>query len=389
MSASVRTKHAFATGLAVVMTGGGLAAVAAPATAATESVTYSCTAPGETPFDLSVIADSNAPAKMYVGDSVTPVITAVSALPGSLAQARQVLGAESFDGTVVANGALNGTTVPVSQTIPNTPLGDQTTPTNVPFTASGPAPLPLKPGAPGDLVLTAGDFDATFNFKAGDGTTVVDTIAAACKAPPGKAPVVDTIVVVSKSSTALTLSPAKAGYGAKVTATAKVTTQGGTPDGDVTFVVGGVSTKVPVKDGAASLVIDEAVVGTHAVGATFTPKDATHYEGSSATPATLKASKAATSTRVKITGKRVRERTAAAIKVVGINKTVPTGKVKLVLRKAGNRGFHKAKRGTLAKGVRAFNLGRLGKGRYKVVVKYLGDANHLRSKTIKRFRVRR
>ena len=33
MSASVRTKHAFATGLAVVMTGGGLAAVAAPANA--------------------------------------------------------------------------------------------------------------------------------------------------------------------------------------------------------------------------------------------------------------------------------------------------------------------------------------------------------------------
>ena len=202
-----------------------------------------------------------------------------------MAQARQLLGAESFDGTVVAKGALNGTTVPVNQTIPSTPLGDQTTPTNVPFTASGPAPLPLKPGAPGDLVLTAGDFDATFNFKQGDGTAVGDPVVAACKVPDGKAPIVDTIVVVSKSTTALTLSPATAGYGAPVTATAKVTTTGGTPDGDVTFVVGGVSTKVPVKDGAASLVIDQAVVGTTPVSATFTPKDATHYEGSSATPA--------------------------------------------------------------------------------------------------------
>ena len=174
-----------------------------------------------------------------------------------------------------------------------------------------------------------------------------------------------------------------------MTATAKVTTTGGTPDGDVTFVVDGVSTKVPVKDGAASLVLDEAVVGTHPVSATFTPKDAVHYEGSSATPANLKVSRAATSTKVKITGKRVRERTAATIKVVGINKTVPTGKVKLVLRKAGNQGFLKAKSGTLAKGARTFNLGRLGKGTYKVVVKYLGDSNHLKSKTVKRFRVRR
>jgi len=67
----------------------------------------------------------------------------------------------------------------------------------------------------------------------------------------------------------------------------------------------------------------------------------------------------------------------------------PTGKVKLILRKVGNLGFLKAKSGTLAKGARTFNLGRLGRGRYKVVVKYLGDSNHLRSKTVKRFRVRR
>ncbi len=67
---------------------------------------------------------------------------------------------------------------------------------------------------------------------------------------------IDTVVVVAKSSTALTLSPATVGFGAPVTATAKVTTTG-TPEGEVTFVVDGVSTKVPVKDGAASLQIDD------------------------------------------------------------------------------------------------------------------------------------
>ena len=92
---------------------------------------------------------------------------------------------------------------------------------------------------------------------------------------------------------------------------------------------------------------------------------------------------------MKITGKRLRQPTATTIKVVGINKTVATGKVKLVLRKVGNKGFQKAKSGALAKGSRGFNLGRLGTGRYKVVVTYLGDANHQDSKTIKSFRVRR
>ena len=68
MSASVRTKHAFATGLAVVMTGGGLAAVAAPANAETGAVNYTCPVAGQN-FQVSVNTDSTAPAKMYVGDT--------------------------------------------------------------------------------------------------------------------------------------------------------------------------------------------------------------------------------------------------------------------------------------------------------------------------------
>jgi hypothetical protein len=385
MSSSVRTKRAFATGLAVVMTGGGLAAVTAPANAETGAVNYTCPFAGQN-FQVSVNTDSTAPAKMYVGDTANVVVHSDVVLPPEMAKlAYDFLGARSFDGTVAAKGTFSGAELTVTETIPTTSLGDQTTATAVPFMATA-AATPLKPTVPGDLALAAGDLTATLNFTKQDGTTQV--LPVTCTRPSGQPPVIDNVLVVSKSTTALSLSPATAGYGAPVTATAKVTTAGGTPAGDVTFVVGGVSTKVPVKAGAASLVIDQTVVGTHAVSATFTPKDATHYEGSSATPVTLKVSKAATSTKVKITGKRARQRTTAAIKVVGINKTVPTGKVKLVLRKVGNQGFHTAKSGRLAKGARIFNLGRLGKGRYKVIVKYLGDSNHLRSKTVKRFRVR-
>jgi hypothetical protein len=399
MSSSVRTKHAFATGLAVVLTGGGLAAVAAPAHATTGSVEYTCTDPLDPTktFKLPVEIDSDAPAKIYVGDTANIKVSSKTVLPAALAKTvyDAPIGARFFDGSVAGNGTVkvgNGQPAPVvvNQVIPETPIPDQATATNVPFTATSASAIPFKPATLGDLEMSAGNFVATLNLKdAAKNPTVPPKVDVTCTAPAGKAPVIDTVVVAAKSSTALTLAPTTGGYGAPVTATAKVTTTAGTPDGDVTFVVDGVSTKVAVKDGAASLVIDEAVVGTHAVSATFTPKDAVHYDGSSAAPASLKVSKAATSTKVKITGKRVRERTAAAIKVVGINKTVPTGKVKLVLRKAGNQGFHKAKSGTLAKGARAFNLGRLGKGKYKVVVKYVGDANHLRSKTVKRFRVRR
>lgn len=386
MSASIRTKHALATGLAVVLSGGGLAVVAAPAHAETGPVSYTCPVAGQN-FQVSVNTDSNAPAKMYVGDTANVVVDSDVVLPGEMAKlAYDQLQARSFDGTVAAQTTFAGAATTITEAIPTTSLSDQTTATPVPFTATA-AAVPFKPAAPGDVTLEAGDLIANLNFTKQDGTT--QALQVNCTRPNSKVPAIDTVVVVSKSSTALSLSRTTAGYGAPVTATAKVTTPGGTPEGDVTFVVDGVSTKVQVKDGAASLVINQAAVGDNPVSATFTPKDTTHYEGSSATPVNLEVTRAATSTRVKLIGKRVGERTSARVKVVGVNKTVPTGKVKLVLRKAGNKGFHKVRRGALAKGVRGFNLGRLAKGKYRVAVKYTGDSNHRRSKIVKRFRVRR
>lgn len=386
MSASVRTKHALATGLAVVMTGGGLAAVAAPAHAETGAVSYTCPVAGNN-YQVSVNTDTTAPAAMYVGETANIVVDSDVVLPPEMTKlAYDLLQARSFDGTVALAGTISGAT-PVSEAIPTTSLGDQsTTATAVPFTATS-AAVPFKPTLPGDIALEAGDLKATLNFTKQDGTKQV--LPVDCTKPAGKAPVIDTVRVVARTTTDLTLSPETAGFGETVTATAKVTPAGGVAAGDVTFVVDGVATKVPVKDGLATLDIQQSVVGTKRVSATFTPTDTVHYVGSSATPVDLKVFKAETSAKVKITGKRLRQPTATTIKVVGINKTVPTGKVKLVLRKVGNKGYHKAKSGALAKGSRGFNLGRLGTGRYKVVVKYLGDASHQDAKTIKRFRVRR
>ena len=85
MSASVRTKHAFATGLAVVMAGGGLAAVAAPANAETGTISYTCPVAGNN-YQVSVNTDSNAPAKMYVGDTANVAIDSDVILPPEMAK---------------------------------------------------------------------------------------------------------------------------------------------------------------------------------------------------------------------------------------------------------------------------------------------------------------
>ncbi len=189
------------------------------------------------------------------------------------------------------------------------------------------------------------------------------------------------------SSTALTVSPRTVGYGAPVTAIARVTTASGSPEGDVTFVIQGAALKVPVEDGFATVEIKRASVGVTTVSATFTPKDGVTYEGSSAPATSFTVDKSATVTRVRVMGDLVGDGVSTTVEVVGLNGTVATGKVRLVLRKVGDEEFRKVMQGRLGRNSRGFSLGRLD-GRYRMVVKYLGDGNHERSKAVKRFRVR-
>lgn len=192
-----------------------------------------------------------------------------------------------------------------------------------------------------------------------------------------------------QSSTALTVVPTTIEFGAPVTATAQVTTTSGVPAGEVTFVVDGVSTKVPLAGGIAKLQIRPSDMGVQTVSATFTPSDPAAYQGSSAAPASFTVVKADTTTRLRIIGKQVGEGTSATVMVIGFHRTVPSGKVKLVLRKAGQSEILEARRGRLGKGSRGFNLGLLERGRYRAVVTYLGDTAHRRSTMAKRFWVSR
>ncbi|PVG83388.1 hypothetical protein DDE18_08850 [Nocardioides gansuensis] len=389
MSASIRTRRTLATGLSAVLVTAGVAAVA-PAHAATGPVTYSCTTTLG-PTDLTVDIDSSLPTtKIYAGEPVPVTITSTGSLPGSFAKQIATAGFDRFSGTVEANTAIDGTPATASQSIPVTPLGDQSAPGGavVPFTASGPFNYTAK--TPGTSTFTTSGFTANLVLHRPDGTTQPAT--ATCTAPAGRPPVIDTVPVVAKSVTNLALSRTTAGYGQAVTVTAKVTTTGGSPAGTVAFVVDGVKTEIKVdKDGVAQLVLDDLTLGGHQVSATFVPSDKQLYEGSADGPDTLRVVKAGTRTRLAISGKTTPKVTRATAKVSGNFGTVPTGKVKFVLRKLGQQwqGFVKVRTRALVDGKASASFGKLGKGRYKLRAVYKGDANHTRSKAVKKFRERR
>ncbi|CAA9398017.1 MAG: hypothetical protein AVDCRST_MAG60-1927 [uncultured Nocardioides sp.] len=214
--------------------------------------------------------------------------------------------------------------------------------------------------------------------------------AAPAQAQPGSASAAAVVAAKAvSSSTTVEVSSATVEFGAPVTAVAEVATTSGTPAGEVTFVVGGLATKVAVSAGVATLRIRDAVRGLNTVSATFTPSDTTTYEGSAASPTSFTVTKADTTTRLRVSGKRVGEGTSATVMAIGFHRTVPNGKARLVLRRVGQDGILQRRQGKLGAGSRGFTLGKLDRGRYTAVVRYLGDDNHRRSKMVKSFFVRR
>lgn len=388
---TTRLRRGLAVSVTVAVGAFGITIVAPPAQAATGSLTYTCT--GDAVFDLPVVVDTNAPARLYLSEKADIVAAAGSALPGFLADSRYGSGARSFDGTVVARVTVGTTALDVSHAIAKTGIpAPRTQSAAVPFVATS-AALPFTaPATPGGVDIKAGDLTATLNFYDGVGAPSGDSLTVTCKAPPGQAPVVDTIAVVTKSVTTLTLSKTASQYGEDVTATAKVTTTAGAAgpaDGDVAFSVDGVVTRAKVdKDGVAALVLPDAAVGAHSVTATFVPRDTAHYDGSTAAQA-WEVSKVRTKMRVPVSGKRVGTVTKVGVRAQGAFDTVPTGKVTVKLKRVNSMKKWIKVRKLDDQGSAAAGFGELKKGRYKVVVTYKGDTNHNAKKKVKRFRVKR
>ena len=137
-------------------------------------------------------------------------------------------------------------------------------------------------------------------------------------------------VALNPTTTSVTLPTSGVVFGQPATAAVAV---GGTHDGSVQFTLDGTPVGSPVQlaeDGTATspdLVGSGLAVGSHPVGAVFTPTDQNRYAGSSATPQTLTVNQAATTSSVTVTGTGL----TAAVAPTAPGAGVPTGTVRFYL----------------------------------------------------------
>lgn len=381
-----RRRRGAAAVVSLSLTAVALGAVTPGAAAVSGSIAYACTSPDLGSFTLPVVLDTNAPARMVVGQSSQVTMTASAVLPGPQAKdAVTTWAATEFDGTWVAKASFGTAAADITQTVaPRASLGPQTVETAVPFTAASAPFAYVAPATPGTVEISAGDLAGSLQFYPTGSTAI------ACTAPNGKPPVIDTINVVASSTTTLALDRTASEYGQDVTATAKVTTSSGTPDGDVAFSVDGLATKAKVgRDGIATLVLPDAGPGAHNVTATFVPRDTTAYDGSASAAQSWTVTKARTRMRIPVTGLTTSVVTRVGVRAKGVYDTVPTGKVRIKVKRIGKRGKWIKVRTLDDTGSARAGFGRLKKGRYQVVVVYRGDANHRYLKKAKTFRVTR
>ncbi len=198
------------------------------------------------------------------------------------------------------------------------------------------------------------------------------------------------VALATPSSTAVALSAGQSAYGQTVTATAAVSTVPGPPEGDVVFSVDGLAIKANLgASGTATVVLPAASVGQHAVSATFVPQFPANQQSSTSPVQTWAVARARTRLQVRVIGKGARIPTSVKVKASGEFGSRPTGRVKVVVYRTGARDRTRAVQRLDAAAAALAELGRLRKGRYRLVVTYVGDSQHLRERRVERFRVRR
>lgn len=190
------------------------------------------------------------------------------------------------------------------------------------------------------------------------------------------------------STTVLVLDHPTSAYGQTVRATAQVVIPGGTPDGDVYFVVDGASIKANLSaDGSASILLPRALVGEHQVVARFV-QFPDRQQGSESAPTSWVVTQARTRVQVRVTGRGAHVPTAVVLGAVGDFGTRPTGSVTVTARHLGTGRVVRRVRTLDAAGAATARLGILRTGAYRLRVSYAGDAQHLAERHSERFTVR-
>ncbi len=206
MSVVLNTRLIAAAG-ALALSGTALGVVA-PANAATGTLTYTCTVPASGAKQFTAVADTDAPAKIAYGESVTPTATGTITFPEDVtATHRDGVGAKKVDGKADVAVTVDGAaTSPWSLAVPQTNV-----PPNGSLVLTGTGPAGTFTGTEVGTVydIAVGNFTATINNYQANGTptAILPTAVVPCVLNPGQNAAVDTIKVVKDATTTTVKAP--------------------------------------------------------------------------------------------------------------------------------------------------------------------------------------
>ena len=359
------TIRSVCTVLSALMVGvaGGLVSPTAEAT--TGTLLYSCSGPGfgtgSYPFLATV--DTDLPASLPYGSQGVAGWTTTLVAPDAFRAWAQAQGFTTLWAGARLGTALDGATQPT--------LSQSTPPLAVPTTAGGwtwtttPMTTTVAASATGRHAFTLTSLEVTVAFHDASGprwatsaTCVLDP-----SVPAGELTIDAYDVVAASTTTALALKGD--------TATATVTSNGATPDGTVTFSVGGTSVTVGVVSGRATAKLPSVPPGAYTVSAQFVPTQPSQLTTSTVT-APYVAPRIVTSTKASAKYRPVRDQLKARARVAALDGSDVSGRVTFILKRNG-RKIDNVTVGLSSEDVAVKKFRGISKsGRYLVVAKYLG-----------------
>jgi hypothetical protein len=199
MTVRFRTRLVGAAGALALV--GGAIGVTSPAEAASATLTYTCTSPAlGAPSQFTAVFDTDAPAKIAYGETVTPTVTGTVTVPENVtATIRDTIMAKKVDGKADVAATVDEVARPWSLAIPQTNVPPSGT-----MTLEGTGSAGTFAGAVVGTVydIATGNFTATLNFYQANGSpTVPPSATMTCALNPGQNAAVDTIKVVKDSTT--------------------------------------------------------------------------------------------------------------------------------------------------------------------------------------------
>lgn len=385
-----------ATGMGVALLAAG---ASSPAEAATGELRYACEWKGGTE-ELTATMSADAPAEAFYSTSsgtggFTMALATDAVLPARIAGDLWADGGRTVSGRIaepytVSDGLdPRGPSLPVASSITPVSLGDQTTPTGVAFRdqTSRFGEVRSQPGYLSFKAREALELQLTVTMEGGADESVVITCTRVTA--PGTWPEIHRVAWVAPTATAVDVLTEEVEFGEVVSVSPTVTPVRGTATGTLTVSAGNASTDVSVAGKTVPVAtLTGLTAGSHPLRAAFVPKDATFYRGSTATVPVVQVAKAAARVQARVLSREPGKRAVMRVRVRGVHDTVSTGDVRVTLRPVGRAG-KKVKSRTLDRtGSDVVRFAKVSRGRYKVVVKYRGDANHLAAKITKTFRVK-